>query len=115
MDKRRALRLEYGDRILFGYSHWGRCCTIAKFGRVRRVTPRGGILVDCLENDRITRTGQSEWVPYNHVFSVEPGAAAVTQSRRTTAPVPPDPVSKPVRVASPTALADAILAAIDAP
>jgi hypothetical protein len=82
MEKREALRLRPGDLI-----HYGNCRRMCdhrwqRRGTVEKVTPGGGILVEIVPRDADDRPWWvrscndwdrgEEWVPYDHVFRVEP-------------------------------------------
>jgi hypothetical protein len=69
MNKRDALKLEHGQRVIYGDSMWigemlqwegGK----ARQGEVLFVTPRGGIRVR-------NQFGREEWVPYHHVIRAD--------------------------------------------
>lgn len=61
MNKRDALRLKRGDRILFGNSMWSRNVDKWESGTVLFVTKNGGVRVAC-------SGGIITWVPYHFIF-----------------------------------------------
>jgi hypothetical protein len=62
MNKRDALKLEPGRRVIYGDSMWTAKIRKAREGEVLFVTPNGGIRVR-------NQFWQTEWVPYHHVIS----------------------------------------------
>jgi hypothetical protein len=62
MNKRDALRLEPGQRVIYGNSMWTVKIDKAREGEVLFVTRNGGIRVR-------NQFGDTEWVPYHHVIS----------------------------------------------
>ena len=62
MDKRSALKLNPGQRIIYGDSMWTVEIRKAREGEVLFVTERGGIRV-------CNQFGDEEWVPYHHIIS----------------------------------------------
>src|SRR3974390_48347 len=71
MHKRNGLRMTAGDYVLYGsHARMDKCIRGDGFhwGQVRRVTPKGGILVDCLHPNGVTPKGYTEWVPYHFVL-----------------------------------------------
>ena len=62
MNQRDALKLEQGQRVIYGDSMWSSEILKARQGEVLFVTPRGGIRV-------CNQFGREEWVPYHHVIS----------------------------------------------
>lgn len=78
MNKRDALRLRRGDTIVYGNSKWTEKVTWQR-GRVLHVTGNGGIrvrpvgYVDSGDTSVDHKDARSPvWVPYHHVWLVEP-------------------------------------------
>ena len=61
MNKRDALRLRPGDRVLYGNATQTQRSTITRTGEVRFVTARGGIRV-------ADEKGRESWVACSHVI-----------------------------------------------
>jgi hypothetical protein len=93
MTKTQALRLRPGDVVKYGSCR--RMCDHRRRrqGRVEKVTENGGILVEVTppEGDAHPWWARpwgegldwpEEWVPYDHVFAVEPGPARGRAGRR---------------------------------
>jgi hypothetical protein len=59
MNKRDALRLRPGDRVIFGDSMWSAKVSGWLSGEVVFVTPKGGVKLVC--------GGREQWVPYHHI------------------------------------------------
>lgn len=83
MNKRDALRLQRGQRIVWGDSMWSAQVSYWQRGTVIKVTEAGGILVRRDGGDALT------WIPYHHVHQ---GAyAGEERPRRPRRPRPAEP------------------------
>lgn len=62
-----TLKLKPGDEVLFGDSMWTVNIDKARVGVVVAVTPRGGVKLIPLAEDR-SKVRFSKWVPYHHLI-----------------------------------------------